>query len=46
MRVVTADDVEKDAKLEMRQTGYVLTLKTGLVSPMAVAILARVLHRI
>jgi hypothetical protein len=40
MRVVAAD-VEEDATLEMGQTGYVLTLQTGLVSPLVQAILAK-----
>ncbi|MDP9220771.1 MAG: hypothetical protein M3P23_09545 [Actinomycetota bacterium] len=43
---VTAAEIEEDATLEMGQTGYVLTLQTGLVSPMVQAILARALARI
>ena len=45
MRVITADQ-DQPATLEMGLTGYTLTLQKGLVSPMAVAILARVLNRI
>ena len=45
MRVTTAD-IDESATLHMGTTGYVLTLRTGLVSSAVLAVLARVLHRI
>lgn len=45
MRVEIAE-MEQPATLRMGRYGYVLTLRKGLVSLFARAVLARVLHRI